>query len=303
LQPPNLPRQSASQPAGQVPAPFQTPPTHNSFGVVPPGAIPGGISIDSLNNDIHGLIVATKAEFAQSPDDASIRTRLKALLDLQSILQGQNLPQDQLALVKNQVAELAVKIRVPSMQRPTPPSAPVPQYQPPPAASVVPPQVSATPQAPVTIDALLGKGALAALLNRQPSTPQISTPTIPFTGVAIRSPPPQRVELPNMIAPTPPPPLVAAPPAPAMDPLALLAGLRQAGILPAAPPATVSGQKPFIPGLPVPLTAPPPVALPPVIANALAASKAAAAAASAPPRQPLLDVRDTVLNSATLKQQ
>ncbi|RQM06731.1 hypothetical protein DH86_00003957, partial [Scytalidium sp. 3C] len=55
-------------------------------------------SIDALNSDISNLITVSKADFAQNPWDSSIQTRLKALLDLQTILQSQKLPPEQIAL-------------------------------------------------------------------------------------------------------------------------------------------------------------------------------------------------------------
>ena len=89
------------QPGGQAQGPYQPP----GAGQYPPGN--AGISVDKLNNDIQNLIVATKTEFSQNPHDASIQTRLKALLDLQGVVQSTNLPPDQLELIKNKVTELA----------------------------------------------------------------------------------------------------------------------------------------------------------------------------------------------------
>ncbi|KAI0601863.1 hypothetical protein F4775DRAFT_357001 [Biscogniauxia sp. FL1348] len=232
-QPPrtHVPTTSTPQPPAAVSA-FQ-PPRMGGYGM--PQA---GISIDSLNDDIQRLIAASKAQVAQSPHDPNIQTRLKALMDLQTILQTQNLPQDQLVLVKNQIADLAVTIRAPPAQPPTP--VPIPQ----PVAVAPPP-----PPAPkVSIDSLFGSGALAALLARSSATPKAPTPQPPPATVPIRSPAPQRAE----------PQKVAAPPP--SDPLALMNMLRQAGMLPAvtsAPGATPvpSATTPTVP-LPFPFSLP-----------------------------------------------
>lgn len=195
-----------------------------------------GISVDALNDDIHQLITASKAEYARNPQDPSIQTRLKALLDLQSILQNQSLPQDQLVLVKNRIAELAVTIRAPPAQTPTP------VHIPPPVAVAPPP--AAAPK--VSLDSLLGSGALAALLARGSATPQASTPQPLPATVAIRSPPPQRAEPQKPAVPPP------------SDPMALLNMLRNAGMLPAGPPAATATPVPNLapsgpPPLPFPL--------------------------------------------------
>ncbi|KAK8107755.1 mRNA cleavage factor complex component Pcf11 [Apiospora kogelbergensis] len=209
-----MPTRSTPQPGASTPA-FQ-PPYPGGYGMPQPG-----ISVDALNNDIQQLIAAFKAEFARGPHDPSIQTRLKALLDLQSILQTQNLPQDQLVLIKNRIAELAVTIRATPAQTPTPvPIAPAVAVAPPPSAPPAAPKVS--------IDSLLGSGALAALLARSSATPQASTPQPPPATMAVRSPQPQRVELPKPSAP--------ATPAPS-DALSLMEMLRKAGMIP--PPSTV----------------------------------------------------------------
>ncbi|KAI0137302.1 hypothetical protein BJ170DRAFT_678153 [Xylariales sp. AK1849] len=234
LQPPP----STPQPPANLTA-FQ-PPYHGGYSTPQPG-----ISVDALESDIQNLITAFKAEFARNPQDPSILERLRALLDLQSMLQARNVPQDQLVPIKNQIAGLAVTIRAPPAQPPTP--VPIPQ----PVAVAPPP--AAAPK--VSLDSLLGSGALAALLARGSATPQASTPQPPPASVAIRPPPPQRVDLQQ-----------SATPAPA-DPMALLGMLRNAGMLPAAIPSaaapaltpsiTPSVHMPFRP--PVPGMGPPPL--------------------------------------------
>ncbi|KAI0843436.1 hypothetical protein F5Y06DRAFT_3903 [Hypoxylon sp. FL0890] len=211
-----LPSRSTPQPMPAAMA-FQ-PPQLGGYGVQT------GISIDSLNDDIQKLITAFQAQIARNPHDPSIQTRLKALVDLQKILQTQNLPQDQLVLVKNQIADLAVTIRATPTQTSTPTPVPHP-------VAVAPPP-SAAPK--ISIDSLFGAGALATLMARNSATPQASTPHLPPATVAVHTPPPQRAE-PQRPAVTQPVP----PPTPS-DPMALMNMLRQAGLLPATTPASSS---------------------------------------------------------------
>ncbi|KAH7015510.1 DNA replication ATPase [Ilyonectria destructans] len=190
--------------------------------------------------DIQNLIVATKAEFSHNPHDASVQNRLRALLDLQGIVQSTSLPPDQLELIKNKVTELAaVNMRGLSAQNSTPTPATVPPQAPPaPPVAVTPSPAPAAPaMGSVTLDSLLGQGALAALMARQSATPQNATPTPtpPYANVAIRSPPPTHMEPPKPAAAPAPSPAPAAP-AQASNPLALLDQLRLAGMLPAATP-------------------------------------------------------------------
>ncbi|KAK2044407.1 hypothetical protein LZ31DRAFT_466579 [Colletotrichum somersetense] len=276
----------SAQPSA-APGPYQ-PPAQMPYAAGlsgPPHA--AGISKDSLGQDIQKLIDASKLEFAQNPHDHSIQQRLKALLDVQSLLQHQNLPQDQLVLIKNQVADLAVKVRPFSAQGATPAATPVPSHPPPPPAAPVvtsgpPPQQHGT----VTLDALLGQGALAALLSRQSATPQVATPPPPPASMAIRSPPPQKVEPYRMPSATP-----------SADPMALLAGLRQAGLLPGpAPSATPTPAPPPGPVPPPGMPMLPHGLLPPNLASLLASGQL-------PPRPPLGGMHGNQLDATALKQQ
>lgn len=217
------------------------------------------ISVDALKHDIQNLISAFRAEFARNPGDPSIQMKLKALLDLQGILQAQNLPQDQLVAIKDQIAGLAVTVRAIPAQTPTP----VPVAQP---VAVAPPHAAAPA---VSIDSLLGSGALAALLARSSATPQVSTPQPPPAIVAIRSPPPQRAE-------SQPPAAAKAP-----DPSALMSMLRNAGMLPAVATASAAAPTPQAPPS-LPLLFPPRI----------------------PTGPPSLDnlTRDILLNASSLRQ-
>ncbi|CZS88697.1 related to PCF11 component of pre-mRNA 3`-end processing factor CF I [Rhynchosporium agropyri] len=193
--------------------------------------------IAKLNNDIEKLIASSRAEWPQNPHDTSIGTKLKALLDLQTILQSQKLPPDQISLIKDQVAQLsrapqpAPKIQSPPIQTPTPvAAAPVPAQQP-------------------TLSSLLGPGALAALLARSAA----STP--PMQGPVVRSPP-QNVAQPSYQLPSSS--------GLSVEPMSLLDKLRAAGVLPSTPtpisPASFTPKPAGFPsGFPPPFLSTPPL--------------------------------------------
>ncbi|KAG7107695.1 hypothetical protein HYQ45_019009 [Verticillium longisporum] len=205
------------QPTAGAPTPFQASPSqHHS------------VNIAVLKHDIQELITASTLEAAQYPHDGVIKARLQGLHDLQRLLQTQDMPQDHLILIKNQVTDLALKVRPQSVPSSAPIAAATPvSYHPPPPAPVA--HIAPQP-ASVTLDSLLGQGALASLLARQSATPQAQTPAPappPYAGMPIRSPQPP-VAVPSRqpsAAPTP-------------DPMALLAGLRMAGLLGGTPTTT-----------------------------------------------------------------
>lgn len=255
------------QPSG-APAPYQVPPGAHG---TPAPAPSGGVNIETLKSDIQNCIVAMRAQAAQSPYDTGVQTRLKALLDLQSIVLSTALPQDQLDQIRNQVTELAAVTLRASSQAPPPqqyvPPAATPQAQP---ASFAPPG-----QGSVTLDSLLGPGALAALMAR--SNSQSSTPNPPVAGSAVRSPMPSQAA-----------PYAAPPAAQAAQPLSLMEQLRQAGMLPSATPTNTPPTAP--PSAPPPAATP---ALPASVLQLLNANKAASKPANPAPYG---------LGSASLKQ-
>ncbi|KAF5133775.1 putative protein C4G9.04c [Metarhizium anisopliae] len=275
-----LPSSSTPQPHGSIPASFQ-PLLSGPYGSAGAGTL-AGISVETLSNDIQNLIVAMRAEFAQNPNDNSVQNRLKALLDLQGVVRNTSLPPDQLELIKNKVTELAA---VTMKATPSQNSTPVPGYVPPQGhppshpAPVTPVPASVPEQKPqVTLDSLLGPGAMAALMARQAAASQNATPAAPFPNAPIRSPPPTHAETPK------PPP---------QNPMSLLERLRQAGMIPSATPPSS--------GVPVVATPPPPPPpqsiLPLNISSILASAKAAAS------QQGLDGLNGPVLDSTSLKQQ
>ncbi|KAH8778678.1 hypothetical protein F5883DRAFT_217949 [Diaporthe sp. PMI_573] len=300
---------STPQPLMSTPAaaPFQAPP-FGSYGA--PAAQPG-ISIDSLINEIEQLVVAARAELGRSPYDTSIQTELKALLDLQTVLKtrGAMLSQEQLVPVKTQVANLAVKYRASNAHQtvtPTPPihgtpfHAPMQQQPPQQIAPVAPAPHASAPAGSVSLDALLGKGALAALLSRRSATPQAPTPqppqqpqTQPANVAALRSPPPQRAEMQKPATP---------------DPMALLGALRGVGLIPttpqsgATPVSNPSGPPPQAAANLAPVTTPNPAAggmLPSNLASILASARSLAATSTP---APVIMSGDISLTTSSLKQ-
>lgn len=188
-------------------------------------------SIDTLNSDIASLINSAKFEFAQNPYDGSIQKRLKALLDLQSILTSQKLPQDQLALIREQVKVLSAP------SRPPPPTQPV----------QAPVNVSQPLAQPPSLASLLGgPGALAALLSKAQNGAQAAAPNAPPPPVAQPqfAPPPHPAVAPAPKAATPVPQAATS----------LLDQLRAAGLLGAGSNAiSAPHQMPqFPPQLPLP---------------------------------------------------
>jgi len=73
-----------------------------------------------LDVDINALIEIAKTDFAQKPYDTSIQQRLKALVDLQTIVRTQNLSPEAINAIKTQVASLSAVprpvIKSPPMQ-------------------------------------------------------------------------------------------------------------------------------------------------------------------------------------------
>ncbi|KAF3355928.1 hypothetical protein VD0004_g4683 [Verticillium dahliae] len=278
------------QPTAGAPTPFQASPSqHHS------------VNIAVLKHDIQELITASTLEAAQYPHDGVIKARLQGLHDLQRLLQTQDMPQDHLILIKNQVTDLALKVRPQSVPSSAPIAAATPvSYHPPPPAPVA--HIAPQP-ASVTLDSLLGQGALASLLARQSATPQAQTPAPappPYAGMPIRSPQPP-VAVPSRqpsAAPTP-------------DPMALLAGLRMAGLLGGTPTTTPPVPTPIPnlphPGLPLPSLggvppSPPPGGIPPPGAGIIPPNIASLLSGSNLP----LSVRmmDQIqLNSTSLKQE
>ncbi|KAL4928249.1 putative mRNA cleavage factor complex component Pcf11 [Aspergillus undulatus] len=200
------------------------------------------VDLASLNRDVVVLIDAARSEFANNPLDPSVQQRLKALLDLQGIMQRQELTQEQLKLVRDQVSALAPK---PAIQAAQPAPSHIPITSAPTTAT--PPATQSFSQ---PLQQLLNPGTLAELIKATAARQQ---PT----------PPPQIPVLPQMpVSNTPQMPTSGA-----ENPL--VAALRAKGLLPASappgasiPPPTgtfpfiVPGQVRYTPPVPTPQAVP-----------------------------------------------
>jgi pre-mRNA cleavage complex 2 protein Pcf11 len=170
------------------------------------------IDLNYLNRDVDTLIAAAKVDFANSPFNPTSQQRLKALVDLQAILQKQQLTQEQLKIVRDQVSTLAAT-RPPS-------AAPNPSANGP---TVPPPQLSTPPVQPVSqpLQQLLNPGTLAELIKATASRQQPTPP--PAMSAAL----PQMPQMPQIPQQNGTPQPVAENP--------LIAALRARGLLPSGP--------------------------------------------------------------------
>ncbi|PYH60639.1 putative mRNA cleavage factor complex component Pcf11 [Aspergillus niger CBS 101883] len=221
--------------------------SYSSRGTPTPQAQPRSTEVDLavLNRDIEALIATARNDFANNPLDPSIQQRLKALLDLQGILQRQELTQEQLKLVRDQVSALAPKPAMPAPQAmaPSVPAVSTPPMATPPAQTLSQP-----------LQQLLNPGTLAGLLKAT-ATRQQPTPPPQIHNILPQMPT-------NTTAPQPS--VSAAPENP------LIAALRAQGLLPpasappapftAAPPPNVTPAFPLI--VPGQVRVTPPVATP-----------------------------------------
>lgn len=204
---------SSQSTSSQFQPPFQQPSPYQQLA-------PSNNNIESLHRDIEDLIRVARAEFAANPYDIAIQTRLKALLDLQSILTNQQLPPDQIQLIRDQVAQLSPAPRPSSVA-------------PPPILAVAPPPTQNSGlQQPPDLQALLSSNALADLLasaaRAQQTTSITSNATIPMQQSQAHTPQP-----PNNPIPGPP-----------SREISLLAQLRASGLLPPAGNTSVNGSLP-----------------------------------------------------------
>ncbi|PWY78412.1 hypothetical protein BO94DRAFT_548654 [Aspergillus sclerotioniger CBS 115572] len=182
------------------------------------------VDLSALNRDIEALITTARSDFANNPLEPSVQQRLKALLDLQGILQRQELTQEQLKLVRGQVSALAPK-----------PVVAAPQTIPPnvPAISTPPMVTPPTQTLSQPLQQLLNPGTLAGLIKATAARQQ---PT----------PPPQ---IHNILPQIPTNPSVPQPSIGAAPENPLIAALRAQGLLPpaSAPPAPFTAAPPNVP--------------------------------------------------------
>ncbi|KOC09168.1 mRNA cleavage factor complex component Pcf11 [Aspergillus flavus AF70] len=174
------------------------------------------VDLSALNRDIEALIATARSDFANNPLVPSVQQRLKALLDLQGILQRQELTQEQLKLVRDQVSALSPKppISVSSSLPPAIPAVSTPSMAMPPVQAISQP-----------LQQLLNPGTLAELIKTTAARQQ-PTPPPPPQAPSILSQAPSSVTSQPTVTLTPENPLIAA--------------LRARGLLPpaSAPPTT-----------------------------------------------------------------
>ena len=184
--------------------------------------------IGSLHKDIDALILTTRDQFAQNPYDEGVQTRLKALLDLQTVLKTQHIPPAMLKAARDQVSRLQ------SVPTPPPPSLTQAPVNIPVAVAVpAPPPVQVSYSSQPILPTLPSATSLADLLasvarSRQG---QLAPPPPASNPTASHVPPqPQTTSTSLNQAPTP---------SGAENPL--IASLRAAGILPPSVDIPVNG--------------------------------------------------------------
>ena len=215
---------------------YQPPQPHPSQSFTPQPVTSEDLS--ALHQDVDELVKAMQRDWAQNYQDASLGHRLKALLDLQSILRSQTLPPDQIQAVRRQVTGMQNERRA---AQPTiaPPPVPTPRqygygYQgttPQPQLGFAPPPLP--PQStPVSAPGVPSGNALADLFASVERSKQT-----PVSSSDVYSP-----KLSSVQPALPQPPV---PPRGAVEENPLLARLRASGLLgqsatPATPPTSVA---------------------------------------------------------------
>ncbi|KAI4173995.1 MAG: hypothetical protein LQ348_006436 [Seirophora lacunosa] len=172
----------------------------------------------SLHRDIENLISITKHEFAARHWDTQLQTKLKALLDLQSIMRSQQLPPDQIQAVRDQVSQLAQTSRPTHSLPPAPVPLPNPVPTPVPSSYPAPPPGTSQPSA--SIQSLISSNALADIL----ASAARAKPTTPVPPEPLNAPPPQYPPA-NLAQSVP-----SQAPTPSSNTTSLLANLQALGI-------------------------------------------------------------------------
>ncbi|KAL8801173.1 MAG: hypothetical protein Q9200_007025 [Gallowayella weberi] len=175
----------------QYPHPQPTPPTYHPPYQAPAPYIyqaPPMQDLNALHRDIDSLISTTKLEFAARHWDTGLQTKLKALLDLQTIMRSQQLPSNQIQAIRDQVSQLAQNQppATPVLVQP-PVSIPPPNPVPTPTPSTYAAPPPSTSQPPTDIQRLLDSNVLAEILASAAKAKQ-STP-VPSTTPSVPPPP------------------------------------------------------------------------------------------------------------------
>ncbi|KAI4126717.1 MAG: hypothetical protein LQ338_003620 [Usnochroma carphineum] len=173
----------------------------------------------SLHRDIEDLISTTKHEFAARHWDTQLQTKLKALLDLQSIMRSQQLPPIQIQAVRNQVSQLAQTSQPAPLLPPA--SMPLPNPVPTPVPSTYPAPPPSSSQPSADLQSLINSNALADILASAARANQ----NTPVPSVSPSAPPPQYPPEPTSQAPSNPAPTSSS------STTSLLANLQALGML------------------------------------------------------------------------
>ncbi|KAF3483559.1 mRNA cleavage factor complex component Pcf11 [Arthroderma uncinatum] len=143
------------------------------------------INLAALHRDVDSLILSVRLEFTANPLNTAVQQKLKALVDLQSILQQQRLPEAQLRQIRDQVSQLSASSAKPT---PTPAPAALPAHISTPAIST-PPMGAIPPQAPQpNLQALLNPNTLAELIKATAQKPTPNPQSQPYTQPVASAP-------------------------------------------------------------------------------------------------------------------
>ncbi|KAL8869874.1 MAG: hypothetical protein Q9174_003942, partial [Haloplaca sp. 1 TL-2023] len=221
--------QAYPYPNGYPQAPYQPP---NPYASQPPP----NQDLTSLHRDIEDLISITKIEFADRHWDIQVQQKLKALLDLQSIMSSQQLPPHDFQAVRDQVTQLAQTSQQSRPAHSLPPaSLPLPNPVPTPTPSVFPAHPPPTTQSGADSTLLISSNALAEILASAARAKQNTpTPSLPSSA-----PPPQ---YPPHVPTTQAPPNSST--APSMSTTSLFENLRAFGMLGPSTGATAPSSYP-----------------------------------------------------------
>ncbi|KAL8946296.1 MAG: hypothetical protein Q9222_007286 [Ikaeria aurantiellina] len=179
VQPNGLQQQSPYPQNHPYPHPQPTPPTYQPPYQAPmpfTSQVPPMQDLSSLHRDIENLISSTKLEFAARHWDTGLQQKLKALLDLQSIIRSRQLPPDQIQDIRNHVLQLK-QASESAMPAPIPSSIsmPPPNPVPTPTPSTYPVPTPSNGQSSGDLQALISSNALADILAAAAQAKQ-STP-------------------------------------------------------------------------------------------------------------------------------
>ncbi|KAK2873436.1 hypothetical protein FQN49_002377 [Arthroderma sp. PD_2] len=182
------------------------------------------INLASLHRDVDSLILSVRLEFTANPLNTAVQQKLKALLDLQSILQQQRLPEAQLKQIRDQVSQLSASSAKPT---PTPAPAALPAHISTPAIPTPPMGTipSQTPQP--NLQALLNPNTLAELIKATAQKPTPNPQSQPYAQPVVSAAP----ALAAAVQPSASTPLNDSP---------LIASLRARGLLPPATTASTA---------------------------------------------------------------